>query len=142
MHPAWLRQMAELSLNSGGCIKFDLKAWHDEIHIALCGASNKRTLDNFRFLAEYTKIRPSPPFLVASTLLVPGYVGKEEVAGIAAFISSLDPDIPYSLLAFHPDFVMTDLPVTSKQQAMECLESARAAGLSRVRLGNIHLLHD
>ena len=73
-------------------------------------------------------------------MLVPGYVGKEEVAGIAGFISSLDSDIPYALLAFHPDFLMTDLPVTSRRQAMECLEAARAAGLSRVRLGNIHLL--
>jgi len=140
MHPALLRQMARLSLNSGGCIKFDLKAWSEPIHIALCGISNKRTLDNFRLLAGYTRIRPSPPLLVASTLLVPGYVGKEEVAGIAGFISSLDSDIPYTLLAFHPDFLMTDLPVTSRRQAMECLEAARAAGLSRVRLGNIHLL--
>jgi pyruvate formate lyase activating enzyme len=140
MHPALLRQMAELSLNSGGCIKFDLKAWSEPIHIALCGVSNKRTLDNFRRLTGYTKIRPSPPLLVASTLLVPGYIDKEEVAGIAGFISSLDPDIPYALLAFHPDFLMTDLPATSRRQAIECLEAARAAGLSRVRLGNIHLL--
>jgi len=142
MHPALLRPMAELSLNSGGCIKFDLKAWSEEIYIALCGASNNRTFDNFKRLAEYSKRRPSPPLLVASTLLVPGYVDREEVAGIAAFISSLDPDIPYALLAFHPDFLMTDLPATSRHQAMECLEAARAAGLSRVRLGNIHLLHD
>ena len=142
MHPAFLKQMAELSLNSGGCIKFDLKAWSEELHVALCGVSNSRTLDNFRLLAGYTKIRSSPPLLVASTLLVPGYVGKEEVAGIAAFISSLDPDIPYALLAFHPDFSMSDLPTTSRRQAMECLEVAKAAGLSRVRLGNIHLLWD
>jgi pyruvate formate lyase activating enzyme len=142
MHRNALKQMLELSLSSGGCIKFDLKAWSEEIHIALCGASNKRTLDNFRFLAGHTKVRPSPPLVVASTLLVPGYVGKEEVAGIAAFIASLDPDIPYALLAFHPDFLMTDLPTTSRRQAMECLEAARAAGLTRVRLGNIHLLRD
>jgi len=58
MHPALLKQMVDLSLNSGGCIKFDLKAWSEEIHIALCGTGNKRTLDNFRFLADYIKIRP------------------------------------------------------------------------------------
>jgi len=142
MHPALLKQMAELSLNSGGCIKFDLKAWNDKLHIALSGVSNSRTLDNFRFLGSYNKMRPSPPFLVASTLLVPGYVDKEEVAGIAAFISSLDPDIPYALLAFHPDFCMSDLSTTSKQQATECLDAAKAAGLTRVRLGNIHLLRE
>ncbi len=142
MHPALLKQMVEFSLASGGCIKFDLKAWSEKMHVALCGVSNIRTLDNFRLLARYIKIRPSPPLLVASTLLVPGYIDKGEVTGIAAFISSLDPDIPYALLAFHPDFLMADLPATSKHQAMECLEAARAVGLSRVRLGNIHLLPD
>jgi len=140
MHPALLRQAAELSLNSGGCIKFDLKAWSEELHIALCGASNKRTLENFRLLAEYIERRPSPPFLVASTLLVPGYINKKEISGIAAFISSLNPDIPYALLAFHPQFIMNDLPTTSKRHAQECLAEAEAQGLRNVRLGNIHLL--
>ena len=140
MHPALLRQAAELSLNSGGCIKFDLKAWSEGLHVALCGVSNKRTLDNFRLLAAYIPRRPYPPFLVASTLLVPGYVDKEEVSRIAAFISSLNPDIPYSLLAFHPQFLMDDLPTTSPGHAQECLEAAQAQGLRRVRIGNVHLL--
>ncbi|MFW6125703.1 MAG: radical SAM protein [Chloroflexota bacterium] len=102
MHPALLSQAAELSLKSGGCIKFDLKAWTESLHIALCGASNRRTLENFRQLASYTAQRRVPPFLIASTLLIPGYIDAKEVAAIASFIASLDPDIPYSLLAFHP----------------------------------------
>jgi len=137
MHPALLRQVAELSLNSGGCIKF---AWSEGLHIALCGVSNKRTLDNFKLLAQYVAKRPSPPFLVASTLLVPGYIDKIEVSHITAFIVSLSPDIPYALLAFHPQFMMNDLPPTSRRHAEECLEAARAQGLTNVRLGNVHLL--
>ncbi len=140
MSPALLRQAAELSLHSGGCIKFDLKAWDEGLHIALCGVSNKRTLENFKSLAEYAQERPTPPFLVASTLLIPGYVDKEEVSSIAAFIASLDRDIPYALLAFHPGFAMSDLPTTSRRHAEQCLAEARAQGLKRVRLGNIHLL--
>ena len=142
MHPALLRQTAELSFNSGGCIKFDLKAWSEELHIALCGVSNKRTLENFTLLAEYVEKRPSPPFLVASTLLTPGYIDREEISGIAAFISSLSPDIPYALLAFHPRFMMNDLPSTSRRHAEECLAEAKAQGLRKVRVGNIHLLGD
>jgi len=142
MHPALLRQAAEISLNSGGCIKFDLKAWDEGLHIALCGVSNKRTLENFRLLAEYAKKRPSPPFLIASTLLVPGYIDKQEVSQIARFISSLNPDIPYSLLAFAPQFMMRELPATSRRHAEECLAEAKAQGLKRVRVGNIHLLGD
>jgi pyruvate formate lyase activating enzyme len=142
MHPALLEQAAELSLNSGGCIKFDLKAWSEGLHIALCGVSNKRTLENFRLLAQYVAKRPSPPFLVASTLLIPGYIDKEEISHIAAFIVSISPDIPYALLAFHPQFMMNDLPPTSRRHAEECLEAAKAQGLTNVRLGNIHLLGD
>ncbi|UCC61136.1 MAG: radical SAM protein, partial [Dehalococcoidia bacterium] len=142
MHPALLRQAADLSLESGGCIKFDLKTWGEELHIALCGVTNLRTLENFQMLAEYTSRRPVPPFLFASTLLIPGYIDEQEVSGIAAFIASLNPDIPYALLAFHPQFMMKDLPTTSRRHAEECLEAAKAQGLRNVRVGNIHLLGD
>ena len=72
--------------------------------------------------------------------MVPGYIDAQEVGHIAEFIESLNPEIPYSLLAFHPDYKMTDLPSTSLRQAQECLEAARKAGLKRVRVGNVHLL--
>jgi len=139
IHPRFLKAIAELSLNSGGCIKFDLKAWNNHLHKALTGVSNQQTLANFAALAEYIKNRPDPPFLVASTLLVPGYIDPEEVGAIAKFIISLNRDIPYSLLAFHPSYLMDDLPPTSLQQAQECYETAVKAGLSRIKLGNINL---
>ena len=135
-----LEEMAELSLRSGGCIKFDLKAWDEGVHKALCGVTNRQTLDNFRGLARCLPRRPDPPFLIASTLLVPGYVDVQEVERIARFIASLDPDIPYSLLAFHPHFAMSDLPTTSRGHAEACRQAALDAGLKRVRIGNVHLL--
>lgn len=136
----YLDRMAELSLESGGCIKFDLKAWDEPLHRALCGAGNRQTLDNFEHLSSRIKARPDPPFLIASTLLVPGYVEAEQVSRLAQFIARLDATIPYALLAFHPCFEMSDLPPTSAQQAGECFRAAKEAGLARVRLGNIHLL--
>jgi pyruvate formate lyase activating enzyme len=135
-----LDQMTELSLESGGTIKFDLKAWDEPLHRALCGVSNERTLDNFQRLSRSITRRPDPPLVVASTLLVPGYVDANQVARIAEFIARLDPTIPYALLAFHPDFAMHDLPTTSRRDALVCLDAARSAGLKRVRLGNVHLL--
>ena len=59
---------------------------------------------------------------------------------IAGFIAELDVNIPYALLGFHGDFLMTDLPRTSWEQAERCLEAATDAGLKRVRLGNVHIL--
>ncbi len=142
MRPALLKQAAEIALNSGGCIKVDLKAWDEGLHIALCGVSNKRTLENFQLLAEYARKRPSPPFLIASTLLVPGYIDREEISRLSRFISSLNPDIPYSLLAFYPHFMMRDLPTTSRHHAEECLAEAKTQGLKSIRVGNVHLLSD
>lgn len=140
--PEYLEQMIEIALDSGGCIKFDLKAWHEGLHIALCGVTNRRTLANFRRLARCFDERPEPPPVVASTLLVPGYVDEQEVGHLAEFIASLNPGIPYSLLGFHPHFFMGDLPRTSRTHAGKCLEAAQKAGLKRVKIGNIHLLGD
>jgi pyruvate formate lyase activating enzyme len=135
-----LEDVADSALTSGGCIKFDLKAWDETLHIALTGVTNRRTLENFEWLAKWIPSRPEPPLLIASTLMVPGYIDAQEVGHIAEFIESLNPEIPYSLLAFHPDYKMTDLPASSRKQAQECLDAARRAGLKRVRIGNIHLL--
>ena len=90
--------------------------------------------------ASHIPKRPEPPLVVASTLLVPGYVDVKEVSEIASFIASLDPAIPYALLGFHPHFYMPDLPCTSVRHAEEAEAAARAAGLTNVRIGNRHLL--
>ena len=66
----------------------------------------------------------------------------EEVSNLAEFIASCGTDIPYALLAFHPQFYMSDLPTTSRDHAMECLRAARECGLTSVRIGNLHLLSD
>lgn len=137
-----LRKIADLSYESGGCIKFDLKAWDSRIHYALCGASNKQTLDNFKWLVRYNEERGDRgvPFVIASTLLVPGYVGANEVRAISSFIAENDPTIPYSLLAFHGCYEMSDMPNTRSKDADECFRAAINEGLARVRIGNAHLL--
>jgi len=140
MHPALLEEMVELSLESGGCIKFDLKAANEHLHLALTGVSNQRTKENFLRVGNWIQKRPIPPLLIASTLLVPGYIDEQEIRGIAGFIASISPDIPYSLLAFYPHFYMSDLPLTSRKMAERCLAAAHEEGLKNVRMGNVHLL--
>ncbi|RLI74253.1 radical SAM protein [Archaeoglobales archaeon] len=125
---------AKLSYKSNGTVKFDLKAWNNNLHKILTGRSNEQTLRNFeKIYEEYNKV------VSATTLLVPYYVDKEEVEGIAKFIAGLDASIPYSLLIFHPDYRLSDLPITPKQQVIECYEVAKKH-LKNVNVGNIHLL--
>jgi pyruvate formate lyase activating enzyme len=95
---------------------------------------------NFEHLGRWGSKRPDPPFLVASTLLVPGYIDEDEIRGISELIASVNPEIPYALLAFHPQFYFSDLPTTSRSHALTCKEIAEKTGLKRVRIGNAHLL--
>lgn len=140
MNPGLLRRAVALSLETGGCIKFDMKAFDNRLHLALTGTSNLRTLENVALAVELTQGRPDPPPVIASTLMVPGYVGPSEVRTIAGYLSSLDPSIPYSLLAFHPDYHMDDMGTTTARAADECVAAARGAGLTRIKVGNLHLL--
>ncbi len=139
-NPKLVEKAAEISLKSGGIIKFDLKAYTEKLHLALTGVSNKQVLKNFKMLGEkYLEERPEIPLLTASTLLVPGYIDAEEVEKIARFIANISPKIPYSLLIFHPDFLMFDLPITPKETVVAAYKAAKKY-LKNVHIGNLHLL--
>ncbi len=135
-----LKQFGELSLDSGGGIKADLKCWSSKILYALSGVEHRATYDNFRWLGKRHNERPEVPFARASTLLVPGYVDDEEIRALASFIADLDPTIPYSLLAFHPLYHMNDMPYTKREDAERFVQICRGEGLERVRIGNPWLL--
>ncbi len=139
-NPQMLDLAVQLSSESGGCIKFDLKAYDEALHTVLTGGPNRRSLENFARAASRVSQRPDAPLVVASTLLVPGYVDAAEVARIAHFIAGRNPGIPYSLLGFAPHFYLADLPRTSARHAEEAQAAARSAGLRNVHLGNRHLL--
>jgi len=140
MASAYLDQAMEFSLRTGGNMKFDLKFWNEGLARGICGVSNAQSLRNFeRVGKKYFEARLNLPVLTASTLLVPGYVDEVEVGSIAEFISSIDDRIPYSLLAFSPQYLMSDLPTTSREHAMRCRDAA-LKHLRRVRIGNEHLL--
>ncbi len=139
-HPKLMERAVQLSLETGGTVKFDLKAFDEKLHTALTGASNRRTLENFSRAAARLSERPELPLVIASTLLVPGYVTPDEVGRIAHFIADINPHIPYALLGFAPNFYVPDLPRTSVDHAEAALGAARDAGLTNVRIGNRQLL--
>ena len=139
-NPRLFDRAVQLSLESGGCVKVDLKAYTEALHIALTGWSNRQTLDNFARAARRFDQRPDPALLVASTLLVPGYVDAAEVGRIARFIAEQNPQIPYSLLGFAPNYLIPDLPRTSVRHAEDAYQAAKEAGLPNVQIGNRHLL--
>ncbi|MFP3872711.1 MAG: radical SAM protein [Candidatus Natronoplasma sp.] len=136
----WLDKIARLSLQSGGGIKFDLKAWNKDLYRALTGTGPEEVYKNFKRMGKYNSQRDEPPFLRASTLLVPGYIDLEEIRKISKFISEVDESIPYTLLSYAPAYKLDGLPRTEKDFALTAKNVAENEGLERVRIGNEHLL--
>ena len=134
-----VKKAGEYSYLSGGIIKFDLKAYTSSLSLALSGVDNSEAYRNFKRLFETFGRREKVPFLTATTLLVPGYVDNYEVDNIASFIAEMDPEIPYSLLIFHPEYLMSDLPITPREQVFRCYRAAKRH-LKNVNIGNMFLL--
>ncbi len=139
MSRKWLTRIADTVMKTEGTIKFDLKAVTPRLYTALTSMTNSAVLNNFRFLSEKGLTR-NGEFLVASILLVPGYVGVSEVRKLCEFIKECDPTIPTALLGFHPHHAMSDLPRTSRAHANAAKDVAKDTGLTNVRIGNLGLL--
>lgn len=140
MNPAHLESAVQLSLDSGGILKFDFKAWTPTVYKALTGCDNRPLKENLKKAVKRFDERPEVPLVTVSTLLVPGYVDVEEVHAIASYLADLNVEIPYSLLVFHPDYQMNDLPPTSRRHVEECVSAAKKAGLVNVHVGNVWLI--
>ncbi len=139
-NPSIMDRMADLSLESGGIVKIDFKAWSKPVYEALTGVNGvERVKENVERVGGRGAGR-EPPLLVVSVLLVPGYVTSDEVHKIAEYVASVDENIPIVLLAFHPDYVMNDLPPTSRSHALECIKAAEKGGVREVYLENVWLL--
>jgi pyruvate formate lyase activating enzyme len=142
-NPALLEKATLLSLETGGIVKIDFKAWSPEVYKALCGVEEKHVRlirDNIRLISRYFDKRLKPPLLVVSTLLVPGYIDEYEVDQATRFIAQLNTEIPYIFLGFHPDYVLLDLPTTSRRHAEKAVKIARENGLKNVWIENVFLL--
>ena len=141
-NPVLMKKMGKLVEESGGIIKFDLKAFTEPVYQALCGVSKQASYENFTMLADTLTFddRDYPP-LMATTLLVPHYVDEYEVTRIARFLKNLNqPSIEYSLLIFHPRHLMRDLPITPLDQAQRCYDAVKQELGRAPHIGNIGLL--
>lgn len=144
VNPALFKEMVRVSLESGGIVKVDWKAWSPWIYEALTGINGVKALEylktNVKIALEMGRERREVPVLAVSMLLVPGYVDEDEVSGVADYLSSLDPETPLILLAFHPDHLLRDLPPTSLNHAEKAYRAAVGKGLRNVYVGNDWLL--
>ncbi len=110
----------------------DLKAFRDETYRKVCGARLEPVLNSIRRMKE------KGIWVEVTTLIVPGLNdGEEELAGIAAFIAGVDPDIPWHVSRFHPDYEYTHAPPTPVATLKAARDIGQGAGLRYVYVGNV-----
>lgn len=113
-------------------INVDLKSFRDEFYHQNCGGRVKPVLDNL------LRIRELGIWLEVITLVIPGLNDTdEELREIAAYIAGVDPDIPWHVNAFHPDYQMTERPRTPIATLRDAREIGVDSGLRYVYIGNV-----
>jgi pyruvate formate lyase activating enzyme len=110
----------------------DLKAFHEDFYKDMCGAHLQPVLDSIRLMKELNI------WVEITTLVIPGRNdSREEFTQIARFIRDVDPNIPWHISRFHPDYKYTDSDATS----VESLRLARSVGLEEglrfIYIGNV-----
>ena len=99
----------------------------DQESLASCEAELGKDGPVKAILGDVTSREEEPQIVVPLADVMVMYPGgsAEEVEKIAKFIADIDSRIPYTLLAFYPQYIMNDLPTTSRRQAYECYEIAK-----------------
>ncbi len=111
--------------------KVDLKTMQDAHYRSLGGVLHN-VLDSIR-MAHAMGL-----WVEVVTLVVPGFNDSiEELWEAARFITSVSPDIPWHVTAFHPEYRMTDRQRTTQQTLLRAAEIGQEAGLRYVYAGNL-----
>jgi pyruvate formate lyase activating enzyme len=105
-------------------ITYDIKAFNDEVFLALTGASAPPVLRNAEYIARHAKDR----LWEYRILVIPG-INEQEIRPLTEFIADLDPDLPVCFLAFRPNFVLETHPGATRELMNRCAAMAKEAGL-------------
>ena len=109
----------------------DIKAFDPDKHKWLTGC------DNDRILGLPEQILARGFVLEVLSLYIPGLVEADQLTEIARMLARSDPKIPFTILAFFPEYKMRDFRPPSLTEMVKAYEQVTAAGLTSVRLGNL-----
>ena len=110
----------------------DLKSFRDEFYRKTCHGRLEPVLESIRFMKKLGF------WIEITTLVVPGVNDSEEELGnIARFIAEVDPDIPWHLSRFHPDYRMQEVGATPLEGLRNAAAIGKKAGLRYIYIGNV-----
>lgn len=110
----------------------DLKAFDDSFYKQTCQGRLEPVLTSIRTMKELGI------WVEITTLVIPGQNDDEEqLKGISRFIAGLDPDIPWHISRFHPDYQLTGVQATPLEVLKRAYSLGREAGLRYIYVGNV-----
>lgn len=128
LSPAPLRELATVL----DAVNVDLKFFRPESYRRISRARLEPVLEAIRLF------RALGVWIEVTTLVIPGVNDSDaELRGIAGFLRSVGPEVPWHVSRFYPAFTMTDVPVTPMATLRRAAAIGEAAGLRHVYVGNV-----
>ncbi len=125
-------QNLELFKNNGvDGFWLDIKAWDDGVHRWLTGCTHHHILD------LPSQILRCGFVLEVLSLYIPEVVDCDQLQKIATNLAAVDTSIPFTILAFFPEYRMGNYRSPTTTEMIAAYERAKSAGLDHVRLGNL-----
>ena len=120
------------SLQRAGVDAFwlDIKAYNNEVHRWLTGCTNEWILK----LPEQMVRRDFTVEVLS--LYIPGVVETDQLESIAGLLAKVDRQIPFTILAFFPEYQMKGYRSPTLEEMVTAFEAVKGVGLHNVRLGN------
>jgi len=110
----------------------DLKSFREEFYKEICKGHLQPVLDSIRLMKKLDI------WVEVTTLVVPGENdGEEELRSIARFIAETDPEIPWHISRFHPNYKYTDTRATPLETLRNACSIGRKEGLRYIYVGNV-----
>ena len=121
------------SLRDNGVDSFwlDIKAADPSRHRWLTGCDNQWILELPNEMLKRNFV------LEVLSLYIPGVVDAEELGQIAERLAAVNKEIPFTILAFFPQYRMQDFRPPTVEEMVRAYEGAKTAGLTAIRLGNL-----
>ncbi len=110
----------------------DLKAYSGDFYRNICGGRLEPVKHAIASMVE------KGIWVEVTTLIIPGYNDDpKQWEGIADFLLSINPGIPWHISAFYPTYHLTDAPPTPARLLSKVRETGLRKGLKFVYTGNI-----
>jgi pyruvate formate lyase activating enzyme len=111
----------------------DLKAYNKRFYVELCKVPGFEPVKESIIYARERGI-----WVEVTTLLIPDWNDDEgELKAEAEFLAGVDPEMPWHVTAFHPDYKMLDREPTPPATLIRAREIGKAAGLKHIYCGNV-----